>query len=142
MKSSHSPRMASVRQRDTAPEVKLRTALWSSGLRYRKNTRVSGIRVDIVLMSSKVAIFVDGCFWHGCPEHYVAPRQSAGFWAGKLVDNRLRDDRQARILESQGWHVLRIWEHEVNRDLEMCVSKIRAAIQTACGKASPLEEGS
>jgi DNA mismatch endonuclease (patch repair protein) len=95
--------MAKIRGRDTAPELLLCSALWRQGTRYRKNLRVLGIRPDIVFLKAKLAVFVDGCFWHDCPEHYVRPRSSNHqFWAATLATNTERDERQMRKLESEG----------------------------------------
>lgn len=108
--------MARIRGRDTAPEVALRRILWREGHRYRVNYRTVGGRADIAFPGRKLAIFLDGCFWHGCPDHYVPPRSSRPFWAGKLRQNVRRDRRQTLLLEGEGWRVLRFWEHEVGQD--------------------------
>src|SRR5262245_41107618 len=100
--------MSRIRGKDTAPELALRHALWHRGLRYRKSVRVLGVRPDLTFLRAKLAVFVDGCFWHGCPEHYVRPRsESRAFWASKLRNNTDRDERQTRALEEQGWTVVR-----------------------------------
>lgn len=108
--------MAAVRGRDTKPEVALRRALHSAGLRYRVNYRVElpGIRVrpDIAFTRRKVAVFVDGCFWHRCPEHATAPKDNARFWSAKLARNVARDRKQDAALGAAGWKVIRVWEHE------------------------------
>jgi DNA mismatch endonuclease (patch repair protein) len=117
--------MARIRGRDTTPEVLLRNALWHNGVRYRKNLRVLGIRPDIVFVKAKLAVFVDGCFWHGCPEHYVRPRSSnPAFWAAKLATNTERDERQMNRLEADGWRVIRVWEHQVRSGLKNVVQLI------------------
>lgn len=124
-----SENMARIRGRDTTPEVLLRNALWHQGVRYRKNLRVLGIRPDIVFLKAKLAVFVDGCFWHGCPEHYVRPRSSnPAFWAAKLATNTERDERQMSRLEADGWRVIRIWEHQVMDGLEDAVRLITHAL--------------
>lgn len=108
--------MAAVRWRDTKPELSLRQALHSRGLRYRVNMRLDlpGIRVrpDIVFTRRKLAVFVDGCFWHGCPLHATQPKDNARFWAAKLSRNVARDREQNSALLAAGWTVLRFWEHE------------------------------
>nr|WP_269745099.1 very short patch repair endonuclease [Pseudomonas fluorescens] len=109
--------MSKVRGRDTAPEMLLRKKLWHLGYRFRVNFRVAGIRPDIVFTSSKLAVFVDGCFWHGCPRHYVMPRTRSEFWSKKLEANTTRDRKQTVALIASGWRVLRFWEHEVEFDL-------------------------
>jgi DNA mismatch endonuclease (patch repair protein) len=113
-----SENMSRIRGRDTSPEVRLRHAVWRLGLRYRLNQRVVGVRPDFVVPRLKLAVFVDGCFWHGCPEHYVRPRSStADFWASKLAQNVARDERQFKRLQAEGWCVVRVWEHEVEHNL-------------------------
>jgi len=110
--------MSRIRGRDTSPEIELRSAVWKLGLRYRLNLRVARIRPDFLFPRLKLAVFVDGCFWHGCPDHYVRPRSStAEFWARKLAQNVARDERQLKQLQADGWRVLRIWEHEVESSL-------------------------
>jgi DNA mismatch endonuclease, patch repair protein len=104
------------RRADTKPEVALRAALHASGLRFRKDFMVRAsdgtkTKVDIVFTRARVAVFVDGCFWHGCPEHGRVPSANSQYWPGKLARNRARDERVGSALESDGWTVLRIWEH-------------------------------
>lgn len=110
-----SRRMAKVRQKDTGTEMALRKELHRRGLRYRVDYTVlkQPRRVaDVVFPGLKIAIFVDGCFWHGCPVHATWPKQNAEFWRQKIETNRLRDvDTNSRLLDT-GWTVLRFWEHE------------------------------
>lgn len=112
--ASTSRRMSKVRQRDTSAEMALRRELHRRNLRYRVNYTVLAKprRVaDIVFPRLKIAVFVDGCFWHGCPEHASWPKSNAEFWREKLEANRARDaDTNVRLKES-GWHVVRVWEH-------------------------------
>lgn len=116
--------MSRIRSRDTAPELRLRKALWHSGLRYRINFRIGGVRCDIAFPRARLAVFVDGCFWHGCPEHYVRPRTRTQFWGKKLRENVARDRRQTLALEAAGWRVERVWEHEVHVELGSVVSRL------------------
>jgi DNA mismatch endonuclease (patch repair protein) len=100
---------------DTAPEIALRSALHRRGLRYRTHVRpVVGLRreADIVFPGSKVAVFVDGCFWHGCPLHGTNPRRNSAFWADKIEMNRLRDADTDVALREHDWLPIRVWEHE------------------------------
>ncbi len=122
-----SEQMARVRTRDTAAEVTLRRALWARGRRYRVHAKLPG-RPDVVFPGQRLAVFVDGCFWHGCPEHYTAPATNSPFWRRKLDENAERDRRVDRQLEEQGWRVLRLWEHEVERELDAAVEKVVAAL--------------
>ncbi len=108
-------RMQAQRRRDTSPEMELRRWLHRLGLRYRVDVApVAGLRrrADIVFPKSRVAVFVDGCFWHGCPEHGTWPKANASWWRQKIEGNRLRDaDTTSRLTEA-GWVVVRVWEHE------------------------------
>ena len=105
--------MARIRGADTEPELIVRQLLWAAGYRYRLQVKTPGGKADIVVPSKNFALFVDGCFWHGCPEHYVRPRTSNPFWDSKLRENVDRDRRQTLRLIDQGWRVMRVWEHEV-----------------------------
>jgi DNA mismatch endonuclease, patch repair protein len=108
-------RMKATRRRDTAAELAIRRALHSRGLRYRVDREVlPGVRrrADIVFVGAKVAVFVDGCFWHCCPIHQTFPRANRKWWAAKLQANRHRDADTNRRLQEAGWRVVRIWEHE------------------------------
>jgi DNA mismatch endonuclease (patch repair protein) len=104
------------RRRDTKPEVRLRSALHARGLRFRKDhlLRIADVRVrpDVVFTKRHVAVFVDGCFWHGCPIHQTIPKTNRDYWVPKLRANVERDRRVDAALEGAGWRVLRIWEHE------------------------------
>ncbi len=102
-------------RRDTRPELQIRSILHRRGLRFYvdKSVRPNGrsVRADIVFPRLKVAVFVDGCFWHGCPDHGRHPQSNAEYWVWKLKQNRDRDARVTAVLRSEGWDVLRIWEH-------------------------------
>ena len=103
------------RSSDTRPEVALRSALHRRGLRFRKHhAPVSGVRAraDVVFVAARVAVFVDGCFWHRCPLHGTRPRVNAAWWQAKLDRNVERDRRVERALADAGWAVVRVWEHE------------------------------
>ena len=110
-----SERMSTFPRRDTAPELELRRELWRRGLRYRVDRPLDGKRrrrADLTFVGPKVVVFVDGCFWHGCPEHGTSPKANAEWWAEKLARNVSRDADTDEYLTSQGWTVLRFWEHE------------------------------
>jgi DNA mismatch endonuclease, patch repair protein len=107
--------MVSTRGRDTIPERRVRSAAHRLGLRFRVSARpVPAVRrtADLVFTRQRLAVFVDGCFWHGCPQHAVAPHTNVRFWTDKLARNRERDRDTDALLASAGWTVLRIWEHE------------------------------
>ena len=110
-----SERMSTFPRRDTAPELELRRELWRRGLRYRVDRPLDGRRrrrADLTFVGPTVVVFVDGCFWHGCPEHGTSPKANAEWWAEKLARNVSRDADTDEYLTSQGWTVLRFWEHE------------------------------
>ena len=127
MAMSRSEQMARVGRRDTAPERALRRELWARGLRYRVDAKTPAGRADIVHAGRRVAVFVDGCFWHGCPRHYVAPRTREAFWRAKLKGNVERDRRQTLELEEAGWRVVRLWSCELARDLDRCADLVTGA---------------
>ncbi len=108
-------RMLACGPRDTAPELALRSALFRLGLRFRLDRRpIPSLRrkADILFPRLKIAVFVDGCFWHACPEHSTWPKANAEFWRLKIVGNRARDLDTDRRLAEAGWLSLRVWEHE------------------------------
>lgn len=125
--TTRSKLMARIRGRNTAPEKALRAALRDAGLAPRANPRTPYGRPDAGL-AGKLCIFVDGCFWHGCPKHYVRPRSRESFWSGKLQANVLRDRQQTLALLEAGWTVLRFWEHEVEEDPARCVHRVLKAL--------------
>lgn len=107
--------MRSNRRRDTKPELAVRKILHAEGLRYRVDYapgRDKRRRADIVFTRQKVAVFIDGCFWHGCPEHATIPKAHAEYWVPKLAKNKERDAETTAELQNEGWTVLRFWEHE------------------------------
>jgi len=120
-------RMAKIRQQGTDVEIALRRELYRRGLRYRvgyevlkKPRRVA----DVVFPGLKIAVFVDGCFWHGCPMHATWPKRNAEFWRQKIETNRLRDADTDRRLTEHGWIVVRVWAHESPADAAHHISKI------------------
>ncbi|MUN38540.1 very short patch repair endonuclease [Actinomadura litoris] len=101
--------------RDTKPELALRRAVHALGLRYRVSMRpLTPVRrtADLVFTKAKVAVFLDGCFWHGCPQHHTKARTNADYWAEKVTRNQERDAETDRLLGEAGWQVIRVWEHE------------------------------
>jgi DNA mismatch endonuclease, patch repair protein len=131
--------MRAQRERDTGIEREIRSRLHARGLRFRVHRRLlAGSRreVDVVFPGAKVAVFVDGCFWHGCPEHGTWPRNNAAFWREKIEGNVRRDrDTDAR-LQDEGWTVVRVWEHEAPADAAAHRRGRRAALSPY---AEPLE---
>ncbi len=107
--------MARTRSRDTGAELEVRRILHKRGLRYFVDrSLLTGVRrrADLVFPKARVAVMVDGCFWHGCPEHATWPAHNAEFWREKIETNRRRDRDTDRLLIQAGWTVIRVWEHE------------------------------
>jgi DNA mismatch endonuclease (patch repair protein) len=120
-------RMQQQRRRDTRPEMELRKTLHAAGLRYRVERPVLPCmrrRADVVFGPAKVAVFVDGCFWHMCPEHATFPKANADWWREKLERNRARDQDTDRLLRERGWLPLRVWEHEEIAEAALRIAEI------------------
>ncbi len=116
--------------RDTKPEMALRSAVHALGLRYRVATPpLKGLRrtADLVFRKARVAVFLDGCFWHGCPEHHTVAATNARFWADKVKQNEERDRDTDRRLAEAGWLSLRFWEHEDSLQAALKVREVVAA---------------
>jgi len=121
--------MRANRSTGTKPELALRRALFAAGLRYRINLKVEvpgrTVRPDVVFTRARVAVFVDGCFWHGCPLHGRMPSDPSGYWHHKISRNRQRDCDVDQALSDAGWLVVRAWEHE---GVEEAAKLVRAAV--------------
>jgi DNA mismatch endonuclease (patch repair protein) len=127
-KKQRSYAMSRIRRRDTLPELMLRRAAWSAGLRgYRIDRRTLPGRPDLSWGVKRVAVFVDGAFWHGHPSAF-SPGKSGQYWDEKIKRNMERDRESDRALEAVGWTVIRFWDFEVKKDLEGCVQRIRSAL--------------
>lgn len=122
--------MRANRKRDTNPELRLRRQVHKLGLRYQLGRRIAGeppVMPDLVFAGAKLAVFVDGCFWHGCPDHGVQPRTNIDYWGPKIQKNKARDQRVDRSLQALGWQTVRIWEHE---DPVKAAARIRSIVET------------
>ncbi|MEV3992799.1 very short patch repair endonuclease [Streptomyces sp. NPDC049837] len=120
--------MQAIRSRDTKPEQLIRRLVHAQGLRYRVAAKpLPNLRrtADMVFRPAKVAVFIDGCYWHGCPEHYVPPRTNPGYWSDKVARNMARDRDTDKRLQEAGWLVLRFWEHTPAAE---CVSEITRTV--------------
>lgn len=119
-------RMRSQRQRDTVAETALRSLLHRRGLRFRVHYAMPGLRrhADIAFPRLRIAVFADGCFWHGCPEHGTWPKQNADWWRKKIEGNRRRDADTDSRLEEQGWTVIRVWEHEATETAANAIARV------------------
>lgn len=121
--------MRANRHRDTAPELALRSALHQMGLRFRVDVRPLpklARRADLVFKGAKVAVFLNGCFWHACPVHGTWPKTNADWWRSKIEGNRERDTDTDQQLREAGWAAIRVWEHE---DAEEAASAIAALVR-------------
>ncbi|MFJ4988117.1 very short patch repair endonuclease [Streptomyces sp. NPDC088732] len=131
-------RMSRQTSRDTAQELAVRRILHGNGLRYRVHVPVPGMprrTVDIVFGKLKIAVFLDGCFWHGCPQHATSPRSNAEWWRAKLDKNMARDRETTAHMSAAGWTVLRFWEHETPGDVAHRVADAVAAERAPRGTA-------
>jgi DNA mismatch endonuclease (patch repair protein) len=129
--------MRSNRGRDTKPELKLRSLLHREGRRFRVNARpVATLRrtADVVFTKAKVAVFVDGCFWHGCTTHRNIPATNRDFWAPKIEGNKSRDRETDRLLVEHGWFVVRVWEHT---SIDDAVALVRLGLAEAEAHRAP-----
>lgn len=130
--------MQSNKGRDTSLELGVRKDLFRLGYRYRVNHRpVATLRrtADIVFTRKKVAVFLDGCFWHGCPTHYTVPKANAAYWAHKVAVNVDRDAETTRLLTEAGWSVLRFWEH---RPTDEVVAEIVAELNRVTAESGAI----
>lgn len=130
--------MRANRSRDTRPELAVRRALHALGLRYRVHVRPfpeALCKPDIVFTRRRVVVFVDGCYWHGCPLHHRAPRAHAHYWAAKVARNVERDRETDRQLTQAGWLPLRVWEHE---DPEEAAHQIAEAVKVRYTDSHPI----
>jgi DNA mismatch endonuclease, patch repair protein len=116
--------MSRILGKNTGPEIKLRKLLWSQSIRgYRIHYKLPG-KPDIVFVKKKIAIFIDGCFWHKCPVCFQEPETRKEFWMKKIQSNIDRDKKVNDQLISEGWTIIRIWEHEIRKEPEKAVKKI------------------
>ncbi len=134
--------MKANRSTGTKPEIALRRVLFAAGLRYRVNlkVRVTGrtVRPDIVFTRVRVAVFVDGCFWHGCPQHGRMPSDPSGYWHQKIARNQERDSLVDQALHESGWQVVRIWEHTGTDAAAKLVQAAIAEQSGAYGRRNPI----
>ncbi|MFE4241821.1 very short patch repair endonuclease [Peribacillus butanolivorans] len=98
--------------------------LWRNGIRYRRNVKTLFGKPDIAIKKYKIVIFIDSCFWHCCPIHGNMPKSNLDYWENKLTRNKKRDEEVTSYYIEQGWHILRIWEHEVKKELDLTIQKI------------------
>lgn len=132
-----SAKMSTLARRDTAPELALRRELHRRGLRYRTQVKVPGNNrrtIDVAFTRARLAVYVDGCFWHGCPEHHVRPKANAEWWDWKIGNNIRRDRSTDAELDAAGWAVLRFWEHADPAACADAVERVRGERITEQGR--------
>jgi len=133
--------MQANRRRDTAPEMAIRRLVHARGLRYLVDTRplrTARHSADMIFTRARVAVFIDGCWWHGCAEHYRPPASNATYWSGKVARNRERDRLADRTLSEAGWTVIRIWEHEAPESAALRIEAVvRGELRNSGTRCSP-----
>ena len=130
-KKQRSYNMSRIRSKNTKPEIKFRKLLYEAGLRgYRLNSKLKG-RPDIILTRCRLAIFIDGCFWHKCPRHCRFPSSNVNYWTKKINGNVRRDRNVEKELKKRKWIVIRFWEHDLKggRSLSLKLTRLKKAIQ-------------
>ncbi|MCB0927283.1 MAG: very short patch repair endonuclease [Mycobacterium sp.] len=129
------------RRRDTRPELAVRRLVHAAGLRYRVDYAPlpshRRLKADLVFTRARIAVFVDGCFWHGCPQHYVASKTNPDYWAPKIAANAERDVRSTALLVDAGWTVLRFWTHTPAAEIAAAVVEAVRATGPAAGEPGP-----
>ena len=121
--------MSQIKSKNTKPEKAVKKLIWKKGYRYRIGHGFAG-KPDMVFPSYKVAVFIDGCFWHACPKHCRMPSSNVKYWKQKISGNKKRDKKNNRLLKKEGWKVVRIWEHEIKQNLEKVSNRILSHIQS------------
>lgn len=114
------------RSRDTKPELAVRRLLHARGLRYRVNVRpLPSLRrtADVVFPRRRIAVFIDGCYWHGCPQHYIPSKSNSDYWTPKIAANEARDVETSRALSEAGWMALRYWSHMAPEDIAASIEQ-------------------
>ena len=121
--------MQNIHSKNTKVELTVRSLLHKKGFRFRIHTKLIG-KPDIVFPSKKTAVFLDSCFFHKCPHHYVRPKSNLKYWLPKIERNTIRAKEVNKTLRKQGWKVLRFWEHQIKKDLNKCINKITVALKS------------
>ncbi|MEX1112176.1 MAG: very short patch repair endonuclease [Candidatus Andersenbacteria bacterium] len=118
--------MGKIRGSNTLMEQTFRKALWSHGIRYRKNSRNHFGKPDVVISKAKIVVFLDSCFWHGCPKHFIMPKSNLSYWKAKAQRNKKRDKEVMAYYKKAGWRCLRLWSHELKKadDVEKAIIKL------------------
>lgn len=121
--------MRRVKSKNTSLELKVRSALYKRGLRYRLNYPLPG-KPDIIFPKQKIVIFIDSCFWHGCPEHLRKPASNIIYWSEKIKKNIARDKMVNKKYKEMDWKIIRLWEHDLKKDFEKTISNLVHAVKS------------
>ncbi len=128
-KKTRSSIMSKIRDKNTSLETNFRKLLWKEGLRgYRIHCKLPG-KPDVVFAKRKVAIFMDGCFWHKCPKCYTPPKTNKKYWLPKIDKNSMRDRKNVKMLKKKGFRVVRLWEHEIKKNPRKCIVKVNKCLE-------------
>lgn len=128
--------MSRIRSKNTKLELSFRKTLWSKGFRYRIHSKNLPGKPDIVFATAKIAVFIDGCFWHGCPRCFHMPQSNREYWRRKIQYNTHRDKLNHKALRIGGWRVVRFWEHELKQSQDNCAEKVARIL---CEKSVPVD---
>lgn len=132
-KEQRKKNMCAIRSTNTKMENIISSELWNKGIRFRKNVKSLPGRPDIAIKKYKIVIFLDSCFWHKCPIHYKEPKSNKEYWLPKIERNISRDKEINEYYQSKKWNIMRIWEHEVKKELPETVEKIIEFISRSKG---------
>lgn len=121
--------MASIRSKNTKPELAIRKILWSHGIRYRIHDNGVFGKPDISIKKHKVAVFIDGCFWHACKKCYTEPKTNTTFWRKKIQENKMRREKVRKNLKENNWKIMEFWEHDIRKKPELVTNKIEYTIR-------------
>lgn len=124
--------MTHIKSTNTKIEKDITKALWNLGYRFRKNVKGLPGKPDIAIKKYKIVIFLDSCFWHKCPEHFKKPKSNLEYWEPKIKRNVERDAKINSYYQHKNWHILRIWEHEIKKDFDNTLLKIKVFIDSCC----------
>lgn len=126
--------MQAIKSTHTALETQVSRELWTRGLRFRRNVKALTGKPDIAIKKYRIAVFIDSCFWHGCPEHGKMPSSNTEYWEAKINRNRARDVEVTNYYVQRGWHLLRIWEHDFRHDFDETINRIVAFVMDIKGR--------
>ena len=127
-KKKRSEIMSKIKSKDTKIEIEFRKAIWKAGFRYRKNSKGYFGKPDLVLKKYKTVIFIDSCFWHGCKKHCRLPSTRKNYWIPKIERNKQRDKEVNQHYKKMGWKIIRVWEHNINKNLDKIIAKVNKVL--------------